>query len=582
MGKYGTNYTGFGAYEGGVNSDKGSNLVSTNSDGETSLLFGPAALREIQAGVANGDFAISPDASDATISDSNPLPYWTFTDSSSGIIVPTIVTSSSTAMGNALRFSVSATTTGKTATFTRYMPIAGNANRVYSYIGQLYRIAVSGTAGDKALVKITLTLTSYSADLTAGSTSTTANYTANSTTPTLTTSAFTPDATAAFILVALKVETTGTTSGTVTIDFSEIRTARGDSLIPITDDANPTWLPALITASNGTLTITAPTNNAGTWTDGVTVKGPNFGRGLIVTEGMSTTSTGTNNIYLGDAISNTSIILLAQNTASSQTYTGDVYSNSQRILGWQGDVISGSAVTPKIFLYKKTEASADVTTTGSFGFDGSIYGSSALTGPKATLGGTNARLWGFSSPAADLAASTISTVSGVLITKVTAGQPSTNINGTATTDAFADALRNGGIAVDTTNNRAYFYSGGWKYAALTTPSDSRLKEEITEISGALDTLRQLVPVAFKWKRPEAHGRSEAVSDDGTRLGFIADQVATTDLAHWVETLGVDDREADLVDTTEVLAVNIPQNEMEALVVQALLDIDARLKALESR
>jgi hypothetical protein len=32
----------------------------------------------------------------------------------------------------------------------------------------------------------------------------------------------------------------------------------------------------------------------------------------------------------------------------------------------------------------------------------------------------------------------------------------------------------------------------------------------------------------------------------------------------------------------VLAVNIPQNEMEALVVQALLDIDTRLKALEER
>ena len=82
--------------------------------------------------------------------------------------------------------------------------------------------------------------------------------------------------------------------------------------------------------------------------------------------------------------------------------------------------------------------------------------------------------------------------------------------------------------------------------------------------------------------PEAHGRTDAVADDGKRLGFIAEQVATTDLAHWVETLGVDDREAHLVDTTEVLAVNIPQNEMEALVVQALLDIDTRLKALEAR
>jgi hypothetical protein len=66
------------------------------------------------------------------------------------------------------------------------------------------------------------------------------------------------------------------------------------------------------------------------------------------------------------------------------------------------------------------------------------------------------------------------------------------------------------------------------------------------------------------------------------MGFIADQVATTDLAHWVETLGVDDREADLVDTEDVLVVSIPQNEIEALVVQALLDIDTRLKALESR
>ena len=364
MGKYGTNLEGFGGFEGGVNSEDGAPLVSTSSDGETALLFGPAALREIQAGVANGDFAIPPDESTATITSENPLPYWTFTDASSGIIVPTVVASSSTAMGNALRFTIAATTTGKIGPFTRYIPIAGNANRIYSYIGQLYRVAVSGTAGNKALVKVTLTLTSYSTDLTAGSASATANYTANSTTPTLTTSAFTPDATAAFILVALKVETTGTTSGTVTIDFSEVRTARGDSLIPITDDANPTWLPALITASSGTLTITAPTNNAGTWTDAVTVKAPNFKRGLYVSEVMSTTSTGTNTLFFGDDLSNDTIKILAQNTAVSQTYTGNVYSSGVRILGWQGNAIAGAAATPTVFLYVKTESTADITTTG--------------------------------------------------------------------------------------------------------------------------------------------------------------------------------------------------------------------------
>jgi hypothetical protein len=263
--------------------------------------------------------------------------------------------------------------------------------------------------------------------------------------------------------------------------------------------------------------------------------------------------------------------------------TGDLIGSGENIdltattlMNLNADTISATATSFDI--------TGDMTITGSIGVDGEIYFSSALTGQVIALGGTNGRLFALSNAGgpADVVSSAVTTRSGVLITKVTAGQPSTNINGTATTDAFADALRNGGKAVDTTNNRAYSYSSGWKYSALTTPSDSRLKEEITDISGALDTLRQLMPVAFKWKRPEAHGRTDCVSDDGTRMGFIADQVATTDLAHWVETLGVDDREADLVDTEDVLVVSIPQNEIEALVVQALLDIDTRLKALESR
>jgi hypothetical protein len=248
--------------------------------------------------------------------------------------------------------------------------------------------------------------------------------------------------------------------------------------------------------------------------------------------------------------------------------------------------ITSTSGTLSIVPATKTAVTGDLTATGAIGVDGRIYFDSTLTGPYVQQAGTNGRIISVASATStdgvDLLASTASARSGILITKATTGQPSTTLNGTGATDCFADVLRNGGIAVDSTNNRGYFYSGGWKYAALTTPSDSRLKEEITSITGALDTLRQLMPVAFKWKRPDAHGRTDAVADDGKRLGFIADHVATTDLAHWVETLGVDDREADLVDTTEVLAVNIPQNEMEALVVQALLDIDTRLKALESR
>ncbi len=469
MGKYGTNLEGFGAFEGGVNADKGAPLVSTSSDGETALLFGPAALREIQAGVANGDFSIPPDEASAAITSENPLPYWTLSNTTSTV---TIQTSASAASGNVLQFVQ--LSVGSTAILSRYVAIPGALDRSFSFFLEVY--LNSYTAG-----VVTARYAWAKSDFTA--TGTGGFYTASGLGAQSLTAGGVAPSDAAYMYISVE---SGAASHAFSI--SEIRVNMGKQALYITD-SDPAITPAKITSTSGTLSIVPAT---------------------------------------------------------------------------------------------KTAVTGSLTTTGNIGFDGVIYGTTALTGPNINLAGTNTRLWAHSASAADVAASTSTTVSGVLVTKPTAGQPSTNINGTATTDAFSDALRNGGIAVDTTNNRGYFYSNGWKYAALTTPSDSRLKEEITEITGALDTLRQLMPVAFRWKRPEAHGRAEAVGDDGKRLGFIADQVATTDLKHWVETLGVDDREADLVDTTEVLAVNIPQNEMEALVVQALLDIDARLKALEAR
>ena len=531
MGKYGTNLEGFGAFEGGVNADKGAPLVSTSSDGETSLLFGPAALREIQAGVANGDFAIPPDDASATITDENPLPYWTFTDtSSSGAITCAIVNDATSASTNALRWTVAAgTTTGKSASLSRYIAVPGTRDKSYAFWPEVYVRAGTLTSNRQ----VTMTLQYFSSDLTSVSTAITHSFvfSALNADTLVFEEADTParlvvPSNASLAKLTISVDTTGTNASEVSIDMYEVKLLPAPPILLLADRAGLNS-PSAIWQNAAELYITAsvPTDDNG---------------GLLDTL----------NPYM--KVTATTVDLRAP------TVTVDGVLETAGVSG--GVVLSN----------------------GDIGFDGVIYGTSALTGPNINLAGTNTRLWAHSASAADVAASTSTTISGVLITKVTAGQPSTNINGVATTDAFADALRNGGIAVDTTNNRAYFYSGGWKYAALTTPSDSRLKDEITEISGALDTLRQLMPVAFKWKRPEAHGRSDAVSDDGTRLGFIADQVATTDLAHWVETLGVDEREADLVDTTEVLAVNIPQNEMEALVVQALLDIDTRLKALESR
>ena len=520
--KFGSDQQQIATLGGGVISEDGAPLLSGESTGESALLFGPQALREIQAGVANGSFAVAPADATATITADNALPYWSYTDvNSAGAITAALVTDTGAASGSVLRFTIaSGTLTGKSATLTRFVPVASSASRSFTYYAEA--TFDTGTNSTQATAKLTCQYYKSDQTTTTGNAFSSDAYTFSQlqsatgiTAPDLW-SVSAPDprdatapADAAYLKVTITIATVATQSAARSVDLTEVRLANGAPELVLTDKTDPvTYRPAFLLADQGSLEIIAGDQNY---------------------------------ISIGDPM----------------------YINS-----------------PTINLSGTSTFTSDILALSNIGFDGVIYGSSSMTGPALNLGGTNARLWIHSSPAADVAASTSTTVSGVLITKVTAGQPSTNINGTATTDAFADALRNGGIAVDTTNNRGYFYSSGWKYAALTTPSDSRLKEEITEISGALDKLRQLMPVAFKWKRPEAHGRSEAVGDDGTRMGFIADQVATTDLKHWVETLGVDDREADLIDTPEVLAVNIPQNEIEALIVQALLDIDTRLKALE--
>ena len=672
--KFGSDQQQLANSGGSVISQDNAVLINGDSDGETALLAGPALLREVQTSVANGDFAIPPSDSEATITDDNALPYWTFTDvSSAGAITAALVADTGAASGYVLRFTVaSGTLTGKSATLTRFIPVASSASRSFSFYAEA--TFDNGTNSTEANAKLTCQFYKSDATTTTGTAFESDLYGFNSlqgatgiTAPDL--YAVAPDLTnttapadAAYLKLTITIATVATQSAARVVDLTEVRVAHGLPELILTDKNDPaTYPPAYIFNEGGELSLVGSTGESlvvglsGYWVSSVSTDivsggdlslvatGDCVGTGnnviligqldvditagddvnIIAPGGVTITSDGTTlgNLNVG-SIADTGDLLLAagggdviiQDTGallprllyrdSTGTFLGGIRMAEANIFRFlNGSTNSDYAYihAERIYPMNVTTASryidddgtrtrfsggitvtGDATATGGIGFDGAIYGTSALTGPNIDLGGTNARLWTHSTSAADVAASTSTTVSGVLITKATAGQPSTNLNGVATTDAFADALRNGGIAVDTTNNRAYFYSGGWKYAALTTPSDSRLKEEITEITGALDTLRQLVPVAFKWKNPDAHGRTDAVADDGKRLGFIAEQVATTDLSHWVETLGVDDREAHLVDTTEVLAVNIPQNEMEALVVQALLDIDTRLKALEAR
>ena len=268
MGKYGTNLEGFGAFEGGVNADKGAPLLSTSSDGETALLFGPAALREIQAGVANGDFAIPPDAAGDTITAENPLPYWTFTDvNSAGAITAAIVADAGAGSGNVLRFTVaSGTLTGKSATLTRYVPVASSASRSFSFYAEA--TFDNGTSSTQSEVEMTGQFYTADQTTTTGSSFSSDNYAFNAfslgptgitapdlyaVAPDLTT--MTAPADAAYLKLTITIETVATQSADRTVDLTEVRLNHGLPELLITDRDDPTTAPAFINAAAGELNV---------------------------------------------------------------------------------------------------------------------------------------------------------------------------------------------------------------------------------------------------------------------------------------------------------------------------------------
>jgi hypothetical protein len=269
MGKYGTNVTGLGAYEGGVNNDKGAPLVANNTDGETSLLFGPAALREIQTGVANGSWEVTPDQATATVTEENPIPYWTFTDTnSSGAITCAIVADASSGSSNTLRWSIAAGSANSlSAKLTRFVPVAATRNRAFAYSPEVNTNAATNTAIATIRMQAqfykpdqtTTTGTAIDSGITTFATLGTGN---NWLTGSYTTANAAP-ADAAYCLITITVATAA--AGTViasTVDIPEVRLIRGDQTNLFAEYSTPgTYAPTLVRQVNGTLQISP---NAGT------------------------------------------------------------------------------------------------------------------------------------------------------------------------------------------------------------------------------------------------------------------------------------------------------------------------------
>ena len=291
MERLGSDQSQLASFGGGVISEEGAVLLSGESTGGSSLLFGPAALREIQAGVANGDFAIPPLEPLDTITAENPLPYYTFTDvNSAGAITCAIVASASAGSGNILRWSVApSTATGKSATLSRFVPVGASQNRAFAYVPELNTFGATATAN----VSLTLTYQFYKQDnTTTGSSGTaTATFTTLGTginwfnPPLSTTNAAPSDA--AFVYIEIKVSTTAISPASISqVDITELRLIRGDQTNLFAEYTTPgTYAPTRMRQVNGVLNI-EPNGGTGNVTLGgdLTVSGNdiNLGTGFTI------------------------------------------------------------------------------------------------------------------------------------------------------------------------------------------------------------------------------------------------------------------------------------------------------------
>lgn len=319
MTSYGSDYTPITQQSGDLVAEGGATLISPRSEGETAIMAGPALLREIQAGVSNGDFAVSPVDPTANISDENNLPYWTYTDvNSAGAITAAVVSDANAGSGNVLRFTVaSGTLTGKSATLTRFIPVASSASRSFSFYAEA--TFDGGTNSTQANAKLTCQF--YKADqvTTTGTAFESDLYTFNLLqTPTGATApdlyVASPDladttapSDAAYLKVTITIATVATQSAARVVDLTEVRVGYGLPELILTDKSNPSNLPAYILNNNDTLSI---------W-NGSQLGNLDIGDNTVLSGGTSTT------IFSGD------IIDIEGSTISMTPTVGsvDVYGN---------------------------------------------------------------------------------------------------------------------------------------------------------------------------------------------------------------------------------------------------------------
>jgi hypothetical protein len=470
----------------GITDDTGNQLIGADTAGSQAFIMGAPLIREVQAGVANGDFAAPPADAAATITADNPLPYWTFTDvNSAGAITCAVVADTGNASGNILRWSVAGgTTTGKSATLTRYVIVPGSRNREFVLIPEMTLLnATASTA-----INVTIGFTWYKSD---GTTTTgTGNTTSTSNTFTVigagpTTIAASSSAvntaipsSAAFMLITITVATTGTVSaGTKTVDLAEVRIASGQSDVYVAENTTPgTYGPSRFRQANGTLTLS-----------------PNLGGSGV----FDVSGTMTNTVSSTDKLT-----ILGGNIQSIGTATGynvlqtfvTSDANNRFKLESNGKMSwgPGNAVVDSN-LYRNTASPFGLITDGRLQVGENVY-------------------------AANVNATT--DVSGVTLT-LTGAASATNLNLSG-----ANGVRHDQPATTTatTNAAIWVVVSGTNYQLRRNSSSARYK---TNIQDADDVVLE----AAKRIKPR-HFTSTIQDESGaTRLGFIAEEIEAAGLTH---------------------------------------------------
>jgi hypothetical protein len=473
--------------------------------------------------VANGDFAIPPDEADATITDENPLPYWTFTDTNSGgAITCKIVDDASSGSSNTLRWSIAAASANSlSAKLTRFIPIASTRNRAFAYSPELNTFAATNTA----IATIRLQAQFYKADQT--TTTGTAMDSGFITFATMGTgsnwlqiSGTTANAApsdAAFCLVTITVATAA--AGTVvasTIDIPEVRLIRGDQTTLFAEYTTPaTYAPTLVRQVNGVLQI-SPNSGTGDVTLGgdLTVSGADVNLGTGLTIGVLGTSAVQ---FTRNDSGNRANITVGRVFPGTQA-TRYMDDNGTRLTFSAGIDVTGSS----LFSSSVTSTDFNASTSG-IAFDATGGGDLGLTGADTTVPITG---------------------NGEVI-----------------------AIPNTTTA--TTNSARWVLISGSTYGLRRDSSTRRVKTNIVEADAAvLAAAKNLRAVHYEALEKDAEGN--VVPSGKHTLGLIAEEIV----------------EAGLGCAVTYDGEGLPDGYDERVLIAALLhrvnDLEERLAALESR